>query len=146
MKSLESQVEQRYKIDNRILYLCIRPRLERILRRRDGADRWRKMVEGMMTKADVQYRIGRGLAGMVAGTLRFGEMCVAMNDLNKARATAMKALDLLRQFPQIPARKAEMLRGRLRRLELLTNERDRAVVEVVVRTGGAEESGGGGVK
>ena len=104
------------------------------------------MVEGMMTKADVQYRIGRGLAGMVAGTLRFGEMCVEMNDFNKARATAKKALDLLREFPQIPARKAEMLRDRLRRLELLTNERDQAFVEVVVRTGGAEQSGGGGMK
>jgi len=55
-------------------------------------------------------------------------------------------LDLLREFPQIPARKAEMLRGRLRRLELLTNERDQAFVEVVGRTGQAEESGGGGVK
>ena len=97
-----------------------------------------------MTKADVHK--GRGLAGMVAGTLRFGEMYVEMNDLNKARAAAMKALDLLREFPQIPARKAEMLRGRLRRLELLTNERDQAFVEVVVRTGQAEDSGGGGVK
>jgi hypothetical protein len=96
------------------------------------------MVEGMMTKGDFQYRMVRGLAGMVAGTLRFGEMCVEMNDLKKARTMAIKALDLLRQFPQIPARKAEMLRGRLRRLELLT-------VEVVVRTGGAEEGGGGGV-
>jgi hypothetical protein len=104
------------------------------------------MVEGMMTKADVQYRIRRGLAGMVAGTLRFGEMCVEMNDLNKARATARKALDLLREFPQIPARKAEMLRDRLRRLELLTNERDPAFADVVVRTEGAEPSGGGGVK
>ena len=87
------------------------------------------LVEGMMTKADVQYRMGRGLAGMVAGTLRFGEMCAETKDLTKARVAATKALRLLREFPQIPAGLAEMLRSRVQRLESLIERNAVSVVE-----------------
>ena len=90
-----------------------------------------------MTKADVQYRMGRGLAGMVAGTLRLGERCAETKDLTKARMAASKALHLLREFPQIPAGAAEMLRSRVRRLEMLI-ERDAVSVVRIGRTEGQD--------
>ncbi len=80
----------------------------------------------MATKSEDHEGMFRDIARDIENMLRFGEIFSGMNRLDKAHAAASGAAVLLRQFPQIPVAKGDVLRERLQRLESLLNERDPA--------------------